>query len=110
MSEESDRIKCKGVHVKLDRETHANFKMRLVQHGLSMQEAFEEFARLVGSGQPTANKMLERVIREHLKAELASVGLKPLKKSRRYLGELDPDKLYDLINDGEDEDEIEVSP
>jgi hypothetical protein len=103
--------RSKGVHVKLDKETHSNFKTRLIQHGVSMQEAFEEFARLVGTGSLSANRMLETLVRTRVKAELATVGLKPMGRKRkpRFLGELDQDKLYDLINEGE-EDEAEVSP
>lgn len=98
MPVKSDSIRTKGVHVKLDRETHANFKARLAQRGLSMQEAFEEFARLIGSGSPSANNLLDRLLREQLKDELATVGLNPMRKSKR-LSELDPERLYDLINE-----------
>lgn len=105
-----DTIRVKGVHVKLDRETHANFKSQLAQHGLSMQEAFEEFARLVGSGSPSANNLLIRLINSQVKAELATVGLKPTPKRRsRRISELDPERLYDLINEGES-GETEVPP
>lgn len=99
----TDSIKVKGVHVKLDRETHANFKAQLVHRGLTMQEAFEEFARLVGSGSISANNLLDRLIRMQVKEELESVGLtyKPNRKPRR-LSELDPESLYDLINEDED--------
>lgn len=106
----SESIKVKGVHVKLDKTTHANFKSQLAQHGLSMQEAFEEFARLVGSGSASANNLLIRLIRSQVKEELATVGLKPSSpRSTRRINELDPDKLYDLINE-ESSDEDEVPP
>lgn len=110
MPVKSETIRTKGVHVKLDRVTHANFKSQLAQHGLSMQEAFEEFARLVGSGSPSANNLLFRLIRSQVKEELESVGLKasPQRKPRR-ISELDPERLYDLISE-EETDEAEVSP
>lgn len=103
-------VRCKGVHVKLDKETHTGFKTRLVQHGVTMQDAFEEFARRVAEGNVSANRLIEKMIRERVRAELAAVGLKPLKHDRRpkYLGELDHDGLYDLINEGEEKDNDEV--
>lgn len=98
----SDAIRTKGVHVKLDRATHANFKSQLAQQGLTMQEAFEEFARLVGTGNATAHNILDRLIRAQVKEELATVGLKSTaKKRQRRLSELDPERLYDLINEGD---------
>jgi len=93
--------RSKGIHVKLDRETHANFKARLAHHGLSMQEAFEEFARLVGAGNKTANNMMEALVARHVRQELAEVGVEPIRRNRRqHLRDLDADTLYDLINEG----------
>jgi hypothetical protein len=104
-------IRCKGVHVKLDKETHANFKTRLIKHGVSMQEAFEEFARAVGADNLSANRLLEKMVRTKIKDELATVGLKaPSRRKPRYLSELDDEKLYDLINEEEIADEVEASP
>lgn len=111
MSLELDTIKCKGVHVKLDRLTHAQFKARVAQHGLSMQEAFEHFARLVGADSASANNLLSSLMRNRVKQELAQEGLKPLKVNRRQgFNELDPDKLYDLINEVDEDMSPEPSP
>ena len=97
-------VRSKGVHVKLDKETHTDFKVKLIQHGVTMQDAFEEFARQVAMGNLSANRLIERFIRERAKAELASVGLKPMGRTKqRFLRELDQEKLYDLINEGEEE-------
>lgn len=106
----SESIRIKGVHVKLDRETHANFKSQLAQHGLSMQEAFEEFARLVGSGSASANNLLVRLLRNQVKEELATVGLKPSsQRTSKRINELDSERLYDLISE-EASDADEVPP
>lgn len=94
-----ENVRTKGIHVKLDRQTHANFKACLVHHGLSMQEVFEEFARLVGSGNLSANRMIDGLIRRQLKKELAEAGIEPLKRDRRNrMRELDPESLYALID------------
>ncbi len=104
--------RCKGVHVKLDKETHASFKTKLIEHGVSMQDAFEEFARQVGAGSPSANNLITRMVREKIRIELAEVGLTSnRKRPSRRLGELDDEKLYDLINEAEEVvDETEVPP
>ena len=77
----------------------------LIEHGLSMQEAFEEFARLVGSGNLTANAILSRYIRKNAKIELAEVGIKisPRRKKMRITSELNDENLYGLISEGDDE-------
>lgn len=93
-------VRCKGVHVKLDKQTHMNFKTKLIQHGVTMQDAFEEFARLVGSDNVSANRMMARLVREKIKHELASVGVKPAQRGKR-VNELDHETLYDLINEEE---------
>lgn len=105
-----DTIRTKAVHVKLDKETHANFKSQLAHHGLSMQEAFAEFARLVGSGSASANNLLNRLIHSQVKEELASVGLKAAPRKTKRIHELDSERLYDLINEEERADETEVPP
>lgn len=98
----SDDVRCKGVHVKLDKQTHTNFKTKLIHHEVSMQDAFEEFARLVGSDNVSAIRMLERLVRNRVKSELASVGVTPSKRPKR-INELDHETLYDLINEEEEE-------
>lgn len=98
-----DAIKCKGIHIKLDREAHARFKIRLVTHGVAMQEAIEEFVRLVGNGDLRANGIIDRLVSDKVKAELEAVGLKSNRKHRRgQLNELDNDALYGLINEGDE--------
>ncbi len=104
----TDQVRCKGVHVKLDRETHTNFKTKLVGHSVTMQEAFEEFARQLGAGNATANKIVERMIRRRAREEIQAAGQDPFQnKKPRYLGELDQDRLYDLIS--ETVDDVEES-
>lgn len=107
-----ETLRCKAVHVKMDKETHANFKIRTIQHGLSMQEALAEFARLVGSGNVSANNLLSKMIKQQIREELATVGLKPFRNRKpRRISELDDDGVYDLINGGEEEpDEAELPP
>ena len=93
-------IRHKGVYVKLDRETHARFKSNLAQRGLTMQEAFGEFARLIANGHSTATGLLERFLREQVKEELKTAGIiVPRSKYNFKVRELDAERLYDLINE-----------
>jgi len=99
--------RAKGVHVKLDRQTHINFRTKLLYHGVTMQEAFEYFARLVGSGSAAANALLDRLVIENVKEELNGTGLRaPSRHSIRHrVEDLDPERVYDLINDADENDE-----
>jgi hypothetical protein len=101
-----EEVHSKHVHVKLDRLTHTRFKSNLVELGVSMQEAFEYFAKCLAEGNKSAVRLVEQIKRQRVKDELAGTGLKPgLGRKRRGLGELDHDTLYDLINEEEDTDE-----
>ena len=98
--------RSKNVHVKLDRLTHTRFKASLVERGVSMQEAFEHFAKSVAEGNKSALRLVEQMKRQHVKDELAGTGLTPgVGRKRRALDELDPETLYDLINEEENTDE-----
>ena len=48
----------KSVHVAMSRPVHAEFKKKLFDYGLSMQETFEHFARLVGEENIWAVKII----------------------------------------------------
>jgi hypothetical protein len=99
----SNLMTSRNVHVKLDKETHAAYRAQLLQLDVSMQEAFAAFARAVAAGERSAIAIVERCIRDRLKAELASVGLKPSTTKRKPVpfDVLDHNALYDLINEGE---------
>lgn len=86
----------KGVHIKLDKEVHAAFRKKLLDHGVSMQETFNEFARLVAAGDRKGLKIVELYVKRRLREEIE-------KHTPREtnIDELDHDALYDLINEGE---------
>jgi len=103
-------LRRKDVHVKMSRETHMAFKMRLLEHDVSMQRAFEAFAEAVAAGGMSAVNIIVRDGRRRLKEELLSVGIKPINENRRLktrgpINELDVDAMYDLISDDEDDQE-----
>ena len=51
----------KSVHFTLLKGTHAELRIRLFKHGLSMQEVFEEFAQRISSDTSDTIDFLEEV-------------------------------------------------
>ncbi len=84
------------VHVKISKEVHAALRAKLFNHGLSMQELFEEFASLVANDVPKATSIVENLSRKKIKAQIEGTWRK---KKDKTLGELDSDTLYSLISD-----------
>lgn len=103
-------VRDKGVVTKLDRDTHMGFKMKLLLHDMSMQEAFEAFAIEVAAGKAYALRIIERRKLMQIKDELSKVGLSRdgtyYMKARR-LSELDNETLYNLINEKDGEEDVE---
>ena len=92
----------KCVHVKLDKDVHAALRAKLFQHNLSMQEVFDEFAKLIASDDARAGRMLEQLVMRKVKEAIDG---KPKRTRDRSVNELDHDALYDLIEEGPDSDE-----
>jgi hypothetical protein len=66
---------------------------------LTIQEALNEFARLVAEGDKKANRILDELVMRKMQEQIEG-----LQKSNSTLGELDKDTLYNMIHD-EKEDE-----
>jgi len=49
----------KSIHINMTRATHSEFRKRLLDYGLSMQEVFEYFASLVAEGDSTASSIIK---------------------------------------------------
>lgn len=92
----------KCVHVKLDKEVHAALRAKLFQHNLSMQEVFDEFAKLFAGDDRRAESIVENLVKRKVKEAIEG---KPKRPRDRSVGELDHDALYDLIEDSNDPDE-----
>ena len=91
----------KGVHIKLDKDVHAAFRKQLFDHGVSMQAIFNEFARLIGSGNRTALQLLNAFIKRRLQDEIEKHKLPNAK-----LDELDHEALYNMISEEGSSDPI----
>jgi len=94
----------KSVHFKLDKEVHLALRARLFQYDISMQELFDEFARLVATDAAKAQSIVNFIISKRIKSTLVN-GTK--KKKRAYnkketFNDMDTEALYNMINEMDD--------
>ena len=75
----------KSVHIKLMKETHAEFRVLSFRRKLSMQEMFEEFAQRAISCDPSIEKMLDELIQKKRDGKI------------HQLSKEDSDSLFELI-------------
>lgn len=89
----------KCIHVKLDKDVHAALRGKLFKHGLSMQEVFDEFAKLFVSDDARVNRIIDQLVMRKIKEAIE--GTKESKLRRNHgINDLDHDALYDLIDEG----------
>jgi hypothetical protein len=81
----------------MNKEIHAAFRAKLFQRGMTMQEVFDELARLVATDDRRLIKILDEYAKQRVIDEIAR--LKRERPERERIGELDQDVLYDLITD-----------
>jgi hypothetical protein len=72
----------KGIHVNLPRNVYGVLRAKLFMYGLSMQQVFTEFARLIATDSPTALKIL---------STMSDVELGNIVDSRTLMEELTPE-------------------
>lgn len=88
----------KCVHIKLSKDVHFALRAKLFKHNISMQELFDEFARLVATDTPRADFIVNSLVSKKLKFALE--GKKPKKKET--IRDLDAEALYNMINGSDD--------
>jgi hypothetical protein len=88
-------IDKKCIHVKLDKDTHSALRAKLFRHSVSMQDLFEECARMVASETSRGQAIVESIVNRKIKE--AMTGVK--KKRSVTVSEMDADTLYSLINE-----------
>lgn len=89
----------KSVHINLDKDVHLAFRTLSFKYNLSMQEIFDEFAKLVASDNRAALNIIERLVMKKVNDIIEG------KKKEQYerIRELDHTALYDLISQGDKE-------
>jgi len=88
----------KSIHIKLSKDVHFALRAKLFKHNISMQELFDEFARMVATDMPKGQAVLNSIIGRKTKSVLSS----PSKKKKEPIRNFDADVLYDLINGTDD--------
>lgn len=89
----------KCIHIKLDKQVHAHLRAKMFQHGLSMQEVFEEFARQLVGDEFRAVRIVQNLISRKVQEQLEGVTPKRRRRRDQHVGELDQDTLYNLISE-----------
>ena len=84
----------KGIHIKLKKDIHINFKAEIFKSGISMQEAISEFALQVSEGTKSGQNIVNAAASKKIKQ---SIEKSTRKKDLKY-NDIDVDTLYELIN------------
>ena len=81
----------KSVHVNISKSAHAGFRIECFKRGLSMQEAFEEFAQRVTLESNDAIKILD---------ELKAIKESKKKSDKKYT-QTDVDDIFNMLEDAD---------
>lgn len=95
----------KSVHFKLDKEVHLALRAKLFKYDISMQELFDEFARLVATDASKAQSIVESIVNKRIKSTLAN-GTQRKKRAynrKETFNDLDTEALYNMINELDDQ-------
>lgn len=85
----------KCVHVKLDKKTHTALRTALFKYNISMQDLFEECARLVATETSRGQTIVDSIVSRKIKEAINGV---KNKKDVSY-SDIDADALYNMINE-----------
>jgi hypothetical protein len=77
----------KSIHIAFLKETHAGFKIKSFEYGLSMTEMIEEFARQVIQKDPHLDKILKNLVEAKKNREI------------RKFSKTDADSIFNLIDE-----------
>lgn len=80
-------IDKKSIHIKLYSNTHAAFRIKLLEKQLTMQEVFEECVQRIVTNDPLFVELLEEVV------------INKKEKQLKQLYSSDAESIYDVIGD-----------
>jgi hypothetical protein len=83
----------KCIHVKLDKDTHSALRAKLFKHNVTMQDLFEECARMVATETGRGQSIIESIVNRKVKEAIAGK-----KKKEIIVSDMDADTLYSMIN------------
>lgn len=82
----------KSIHINVDPEDHANFKVQCVKRDLSMQEVFAAFAKRVGLESTDMIRFLDQVAND-----------KSVKAIKKKYTKTDIDAIFSMIEQSEED-------
>jgi hypothetical protein len=91
----------KCVHVKLNKELHFALRSKLFKHNISMQDLFDECARIIVSESIRGQSIINAIVNRKLEEQISGV---KAKDKRNTMGELDSETLYNMINSTEEKE------
>ena len=83
----------KSIHINVDPEDHALFKMQCVKRDLSMQQVFAEFAKRVGLESTDMIRFLDMIANE-----------KSIKSIKKKYAKSDIDAIFSMIEEDNSSD------
>lgn len=84
----------KCIHVKLDKDTHSALRAKLFKHNVTMQDLFEECARMVATETTRGQSIVDSIVTRKINEAIS--GTK--KKKEIIVSDMDADTLYSMIN------------
>jgi len=78
----------KSIHINIDAESHANFKIQCVRRDLSMQEVFAAFAHRVGIEGADMIRLLDKIALD-----------KNVKKAKKSYTDNDINTIFNMIEE-----------
>lgn len=92
----------KSIHFKLDRDVHFALRAKLFKHNITMQELFDEFARLVATDTAKGQSIIESIVNKKIKKVLSTSSRVVKRRKKESFKDLDSDALYNMINDSDE--------
>jgi hypothetical protein len=84
----------KCIHVKLDKDTHGALRAKLFKHNITMQDLFEECARLVATETAKGQNIVDSIVNRKIKEAISGVK----KKKQIIVSDMEAEALYNMIN------------
>lgn len=78
----------------MDKDTHSALRAKLFKHNVTMQDLFEECARLVVSETSKGQNIVDSIVNRKIKEAISGVK----KKKQIIVSDMEAEALYNMIN------------
>ena len=94
----------KNLHIDIDRTSYIELRKLAFEYGISMQQIYNEIARLIAAHDPRMMRAIEEYVMRKIHDDVQNT-IKNIKKNDVKINELDHDTIYNLIDEGKDDDD-----